>query len=150
MLCAGSTWLPFLQPISKPMEPLWCLLNRYCQRVVAILLRLVGGTKKDTFCNGVFIRMEIRGVSNTKTVKNPRSGQIFSLEPLCTSRESTTKKVAINRLYVQLSLCCLNKFCFFVNGALISFILKCYPFFRVNFLYLEVVSQFQWRQFPIP
>ena len=92
--------------------------------MVAILLRLVGGTKKDTFCNGVFIRMEIRGVSNTKTVKNPRSGQIFSLEPLCTSRESSTKKVSINRLYVQLSLRCLNKFCFFVNGALISFISK--------------------------
>ena len=33
----------------------------------------------------------------------------------------------------------LHKFCFFVSVTLISFILKCYPLFCINFFYLKVV-----------
>ena len=66
----------------------------------------------------------------SKTAKNPRRGQIsrFRLLVLCSFS------------------CCLNKFCFFVNVALISFVLYCYlPFLRVYFLYLKVVFDFKIR-----
>ena len=62
-----------------------------------------------------------------------------SFDPYRTFRESTTTKVSISDHTVSLCFCCLTNFCFFVNVALIFFIMKCYAHFRVNFLYSKVV-----------
>ena len=40
---------------------------------------------------------------------------------------------------LTLFLLSLHKFCFFVSVTLISFILKCYPLFCINFFYVKVV-----------
>ena len=96
---------------------------------------------------------------------NPRSGQIYSLRAF---RERTTEKVSILdytfnfvpfNLVPRFSLLPIdfsgsvgtgrretwergcNKFCFFENVALISFILKYHTLFRVSFLY-EVVCHY--------
>ena len=103
------------------------------------------------------------GVS--ETVMNPRSGQIYSLDPLRAFRERTTEKVSFSiclskfNLVPRFSLLAVdlsgsvgtgrretwergcNKFWFFENVALISFNLKYYTLFRVSFLY-EVVFHY--------
>ena len=49
-------------------------------------------------------------------------------------------KVSINQITcLTLFLLSLHKFCFFVSVTLISFILKCYPLFCINFFYVKVV-----------
>ena len=55
-----------------------------------------------------FIRVEI-----SETVKNPRSDQISSLDPLITFRERSTCEQSFHfGLYVSLYSCCLKKFRF--------------------------------------
>ena len=73
-------------------------------------------------------------------------GQIFP-----SFRESPTNKVSIPFWIIRwtLSLFVPQRVLFFVNVALISFILKCHPLrgclFRVNFLYSNVFSHFNIR-----
>ena len=70
-----------------------------------------------------------RSASISETVKNLRNGQISLLDALRTFRESTTNKVSISHYRLTLFLLC----------RLITFILKCYSLFRVNFIYSIVV-----------
>ena len=65
----------------------------------------------------------------SETVKNPPSGQISVLDPLSTFRKITANKVSISDYCLNLFLLC----------RLITFILKCYSLFRVNFLHSIVV-----------
>ena len=68
------------------------------------------------------------------------SGEIHSsFDPLRTFRESTTTKVSISDHAISLCFCCLTNFNFFVNVALIFFIMKCYALFRANFRYSKVI-----------
>ena len=48
-------------------------------------------------------------------------------------------KVSIQIICLTLFLLSLHKYCFFVSVTLVSFILKCYPLFCINFFYLKVV-----------
>ena len=74
-----------------------------------------------------------------ETLKNPWRGQLSLLGSLCMFRESNTNKVSIldykfNFVSSQLSFISTG-FVSFMNIALITFILKCSPPFRVNCLY---------------
>ena len=74
-----------------------------------------------------------------ETLKNPWRGQLSLLGSLCMFRESNTNKVSIsdykfNFVSSQLSFISTG-FVSFMNMALITFILKCSPPFRVNCLY---------------
>ena len=74
-----------------------------------------------------------------ETLKNPWRGQLSSLGSLCMFRESTMNKVSIsdytfNFVSSQLSFIS-TSFVPFMNIALITFILECYPPFRVNCLH---------------
>ena len=50
-------------------------------------------------------------------------------------------KVSIQIICLTLFLLSLHKYCFFVSVTLVSFILKCYPLFCINFFYLKVFHQ---------
>ena len=74
-----------------------------------------------------------------ETLMNPWRGQSSSLGSLCMFRESTMNKVSIsdytfNFVSSQLSFIS-TSFVSFMNTALITFILECYPPFHVNCLY---------------
>ena len=83
-----------------------------------------------------------RSASTSKTLMNPRTGRISSLAPLRTFRESAANKVSISDYTLNFVPAVSTCFCSFVNVALISFILKCYPFFCVNFLHSTVAFHY--------
>ena len=74
-----------------------------------------------------------------KLQRTLQSNQISSLDLPHTCRESTMNKVSIQIICLTLFLLSLHKYCFFVSVTLVSFILKCYPLFCINFFYLKVV-----------
>ena len=64
--------------------------------------------------------------------------RFLSLIPLLHLGKEPQKKFLFQIMCLTL-FCCLNKFFFFTNVSLISFILMCYRLFHVNFLYLKDV-----------
>ena len=93
----------------------------------------------DVFLRNRSILSRCRSTSNNGTVKNPQSGQISLVDPLHALRESTTKKFPF--WIIRLSLFLLSQQVLFLCDCCIKghpFIMKCYPFFCINFLYLKV------------
>ena len=92
----------------------------------------------DTYERGVFYQRGDLPIT-VKLQRTLQSNQISSLDLPHTCRESTMNKVSIQIICLTLFLLSRHKYGFFVSVTLVSFILKCYPLFCINFFYLKVV-----------
>ena len=73
--------------------------------------------------------------SISETGKNTRDGQIsWALDPLRTFRESTRNKVSLSDYTFNFFPLVSTNFFLYERRRLISYVLGCYPLFRVHFL----------------